>query len=85
MEAVVCKRALALMKSRRASGASYHVIAAELNTRGLAAPRGGRWYGNSVRQALINLAPQTRPREEPRKHAASPDQALFDAWNANFI
>jgi hypothetical protein len=38
------------------SGASLHQIADALNARGIASPRGGRWYAKSVSNALARSA-----------------------------
>ena len=38
------------------SGASLHQIADALNARGIATPRGGRWYAKSVSNALARSA-----------------------------
>ncbi len=76
--------AVDLIAARRALGHSYHAIAAELNERGYTAPRGGRWFGTSVRQALINSTNRAAAKVRPaRAPVVSPDQALFDAWHAN--
>jgi hypothetical protein len=37
----------------RAQGASFHLIAASLNQRGLRGRLGGRWFASSVRRALL--------------------------------
>lgn len=75
-------RTLALMAGLRAQGLSYHAIAAALNQRGHAAPRGGRWYGNSVRQTLNHPLARTSRINTPAQRPESPDKALFDIWNA---
>lgn len=51
-EAAVAERITAM----RADGASLRSIAAELNTEGLAAKRGGRWYASSVARVLERSA-----------------------------
>ena len=44
---------LPLVQELRTAGAtSYHKLAAELNRRGVPAPRGGAWFAASVRQVL---------------------------------
>jgi len=37
---------------QRAGATSLHDIAAALNARGIATPRGGKWYATSVRNVL---------------------------------
>jgi hypothetical protein len=73
--------ATALIARLRGDGKSYHAIAALLNQRGYPATRGGRWYGNSVRQVLED-APRKRTANRPLPPIESPDQALFDVWHA---
>ncbi|MES2153396.1 MAG: recombinase family protein [Pseudomonadota bacterium] len=86
MEKRMAGGAIGLIAARRADGHSYHAIAGELNERGYTAPRGGRWFGTSVRQTLINSANNAaRKVKIPPPPVVSPDQALFDAWHANLI
>ena len=43
-----------VIEAVRAEGAAtYAAMAAGLNMRGVPAPRGGRWYPNTVRQVLL--------------------------------
>ncbi len=77
------KGVLRRIAALRADGLSYHAIAAALNRLGHPAPLGGRWYGNSVRQALHkSMKAAARVAPGPKKVLASPDQPLFDAWHA---
>jgi hypothetical protein len=39
----------------RATGASFHRIAAELNRHGLSTALGGRWYGATVHRVFATL------------------------------
>ncbi len=77
--------AISVIEAMRTRGLSYHSIAAELNQRGYLAPRGGRWFGTSVRQTLISASKEGRKIRAPRPVLKSPDQDLFDAWHANFV
>ncbi|MES2148969.1 MAG: recombinase family protein [Pseudomonadota bacterium] len=74
-----------LIAALRAKGQSYSAIAAQLNERGYASLRGGRWFGASVRQTLINATSVAKKIKRVQPAVVSPDQALFDAWHANLI
>jgi DNA invertase Pin-like site-specific DNA recombinase len=47
---------LPVIREIKRSGASLHQIADALNARGIATPRGGRWYAKSVSNVLARSA-----------------------------
>jgi site-specific DNA recombinase len=48
--------AVCVMQELRAAGATLQAIADELNTRGIATKRGGRWYPTTVKNILERVA-----------------------------
>ena len=49
-------KVLPVIREIKRSGASLHQIADALNSRGIATPRGGRWYAKSVSNVLARSA-----------------------------
>lgn len=58
----------AVMQALRADGKSFHAIAAVLNKLGARGAAGGRWYGATVRRAIL-LLPQSLTFHPGERHA----------------
>jgi len=52
----IAANVLPVIREIKRSGASLHQIADALNARGIATPRGGRWYAKSVSNTLARSA-----------------------------